>query len=48
MTADGTVSITRFGFRGVSYDLHLTKELMKIVRNGALFYKGKAEKMQIY
>lgn len=48
LSAEGNISIIGFGFRGASFDVHFSKEKMKIIRNGKVFYEGKPQKMKIF
>lgn len=48
MTADGTVSVIGFGYKGVSFDVHFSRWKMKIIKNGEIIYDGKPQKVMIH
>ncbi len=48
LSAEGNISIIGFGFRGASFDVHFSKNKMKIVRDGKVIYEGKPQKMNVF
>jgi hypothetical protein len=47
LTADGTVRIKGFVFRGNTYDMEASSKRMKVWRNGQTVYSGKVQRVKI-
>ena len=44
---DGKISIKGFSFRGNTFDIELSKQILKVHKNGIFFYEGKPKRIRL-